>query len=185
MENIPYFKILVGYKDSSCDFIKVLTPMCSTLIFVHKVYHLIPKSWNLFWLESNWFLTELKEFNTSTNFWGVEMCILFCPLFFLAVSWNLSNNVIYLFSYYELCLSIIWQTVGVQYKYAFDVRYSQCGGTVSEGANFFMYRGSPDKVLFIYRCSKNWQKCVLSFVNKWLNTLFFANFYCSDTWKVL
>ena len=51
--------------------------------------------------------------------------------------------------YYELCLSIIWQTVGgVQYKYAFDVRYSQCGRTVSEGANFFMYRGSPDSTDF-------------------------------------
>ena len=33
------------------------------------------------------------------------------------------NFVIYLVSYYKLCLSIIWQTVGVQYKYAFDVRY--------------------------------------------------------------
>ena len=34
------------------------------------------------------------------------------------------------------------------------------------------------KVLFIYRCSKNWQKkkCVQSFVNKWLNTLFFCQF---------
>ena len=107
----------------------------TTLLFI--------KSWNLFWLESNWLLTELKEFNTSTNFWGVEMCktkyLLFWPLFFLAVFWILSINVIYLFSYYKLCLSIIWQTVGVQYKYAFDVRYSQCGRTVSEGADFFMY----------------------------------------------
>ena len=43
------------------------------------------------------------------------------------------------------------------------------------------------KVLFIFRCSKNWQKkkCAPSFVSKWWCTLFFANFYCSKRWKVL
>ena len=96
------------------------------------------------------------------------MCILFCPLFFLAVSWNLSNNVIYLFSYYELCLSIIWQTVGVQYKYAFDVRYSQCGRTISEGANFFMYRGSPDSTDFGAKGSCTIAKTAL--IGEWYST---------------
>ena len=70
------------------------------------------------------------------------------PLFFLAVPWNLSNIVIYLFSYYKFCLSIIWQTVGVQYKYAFDVRNSQCGRTVSEGV-MFLCTGGPWIVLIL------------------------------------
>ena len=60
--------------------------------------------------------------------------------------------------FYKLCLSIIWQTVGVQYKYAFDVRYSQCGRTVSEGANFLMYKGPRIILIFGQRGTALLQK---------------------------